>query len=258
MAFGSGSSLATDRWMRRGGLPSSAQAFSVGRTTRLHQHSSKKPTAQVSGSAPATSISRSRLLFSFVQGVRRGDPPLGPHPPHSEQARKRRPHGLPGDPPLGESLFESGLGGHLQSPKARLASELPRRAVEHLPQGLGALLVEGGMHSLRARRARGEGVEAPLVEGADGVPDRLRGASEASGYLRGRLSAGARQEYLAAAHYEGIFGAQPGFQTFALLFRQFPDKDWRLHGGNYRPLHTTLSEHALETRSALGIAGARS
>jgi hypothetical protein len=44
---------------------------------------------------------------------------------------------------------------------------------------------EGGMHSLRARRARGEGVEAPLVEGADGVPDRLRGAAEASGYLFG-------------------------------------------------------------------------
>src|SRR5215203_2309823 len=68
MAFGSGSSLATDRWMRRGGLPSSAQALSVGRATWLHQHSSKKPTAH-SGSAPATSISRSRRFFSFVQGV---------------------------------------------------------------------------------------------------------------------------------------------------------------------------------------------
>src|SRR5215216_8188843 len=71
MAFGSGSSFATDRWMRRGGLPSSAQASSVGRATWLHQHSSKKPTAH-SGSAPATSISRalaSLAFFSFVQGI---------------------------------------------------------------------------------------------------------------------------------------------------------------------------------------------
>jgi N-acetylmuramoyl-L-alanine amidase-like protein/DDE family transposase len=118
--------------------------------------------------------------------------------------------------------------------------------VEHLPQGLGASSVEGGMHSLGARGARGEGVEAPLVEGADGVPDRLRGAPEASGYLRGRLTAGAGQKDLAAAHHEGIFGAQPCFQTFALPFGGFPDKDWRFHAHNYGSLHTTLSEDALE------------
>src|ERR671911_362126 len=102
MAFGSGSSLATDRWMRRGGLPSSAQAFSVGRTTRLHQHSSKKPTAQVSGSAPATSIRAGRpFFFFFVRGARRGVPPLGPHPPPPERAQRRPPPGPPGAPPLG-------------------------------------------------------------------------------------------------------------------------------------------------------------
>src|SRR5919112_5234318 len=106
MAFGSGSSLATDRWVRRGGLPSSAQALSVGRATRLHQHSSKKPTAQVSGLASATSISRSRRLFSFVEGVGGGDPTLGPHPANPEQARKRRPHRLPRDALFGESLLE--------------------------------------------------------------------------------------------------------------------------------------------------------
>src|SRR5215212_337570 len=103
-----GSSLATDRWMRRGGLPSSAQALSVGRATRLHQHSSKKPTAH-SGSAPATSISRSRRLFSFVQGVGGGYPPLRSHPANPEQARKRRPHRLPRDALFGESLFEGRL-----------------------------------------------------------------------------------------------------------------------------------------------------
>src|SRR5215204_848411 len=94
MAFGSGSSLATDRWMRRGGLPSSAQALKVGRATRLHQHSSKKPTAH-SGSAPATSISRSRRLFSFVEGLGGSYPPLRPHPANPENPRKRRPYRLP-------------------------------------------------------------------------------------------------------------------------------------------------------------------
>src|SRR5215210_3052235 len=68
MAFGSGSSLATDRWMRRRGSPSAPQALKVGNATLLHQHSSKKLTAQVSGSAPATSISRSRLLFRSYKG----------------------------------------------------------------------------------------------------------------------------------------------------------------------------------------------
>src|SRR5215208_5513530 len=215
MAFGSGSSFATDRWMRRGGLPSSAQAFSVGSAKRLHQHSSQKPTAH-SGSAPATSISRSLAklaFFSFVQGVCRGDPPLRPHPPHTKEAQQGGPDGLPGDTLRGESLLEGDIGDHLQSPKARLAPEHPRRAVEHLPECPGSL----------------------PVEGADGVPDRLRGAPEASGYLQGRLSAGARQKDLAAAHHEGIFGAQPGLDPFALLFRRFPNKDWRFHAEHYSP-----------------------
>ena len=71
---------------------------------------------------------------------------------------------------------------------------------------------------------------------------------DASGYLRGRLSSGAGQKDLAAAHHEGIFGAQPRFQTFALLFRRFPDKDWRFHADNYSPSHTTLSEDAIRIR----------
>jgi hypothetical protein len=51
--------LATDCWMRRSGLPSSEKLLKVGKDTLLHQHSSSKPTAQVSESAAATSISRS-------------------------------------------------------------------------------------------------------------------------------------------------------------------------------------------------------
>src|ERR671916_57665 len=131
-------------------------------------------------------------LFSFVEGVGGGDPPLGPHPPHRKQARQGSPDGLPRDALFGEPFLEGDIGGHLQSPKARGAPELPRGAVEHPPQGLGALLVESAMDALGSRGARGEGVETTFVEGSDGVPDRLRGASEVFGYLRGRLSSDAR------------------------------------------------------------------
>src|SRR4051812_38689604 len=42
MAFGSGSSLASDCWTRRGGFPSPLQACNEGRAKRLHQASSSK------------------------------------------------------------------------------------------------------------------------------------------------------------------------------------------------------------------------
>src|ERR687897_3762023 len=118
MAFGSGSSLATDFWRRRRGFPCSLQLFKVGKASRLHQHSSKKPTAQVSGLAWATSISRSLAklaFFSFIQGVGRGDPAFGPHPPDSQKARERSPNGLPRDRPFNEPLLKGNLCRHLQS-----------------------------------------------------------------------------------------------------------------------------------------------
>src|SRR5215211_5207231 len=99
--------------MRRKGFPCWLQLFKVGNASRLHQHSSKKPTAQLSGLASATSISRSRRLFSFIQGVGRGDPALGPHPPDSQQARERSPDGLPRDRSLDKSLLEGNLCCHL-------------------------------------------------------------------------------------------------------------------------------------------------
>src|SRR5215204_1148754 len=107
------------------------------------------------------------------------------------------------------------------------------------------------MHALGARGAGRERVEAPLVEGAYGIPHCLRSAPKVFGDLRRSVSAGARKQDLAPAHHEGIFGAQPGFEPFALLFRQIPDKNWRFHGGNYRPLHTTLSEDALENAQSV-------
>src|SRR5918993_4728788 len=91
--------------MRRKGFPSCAQLLRVGRATLLHQHSSSKAVAH-SGSEAEISISRSRLLFSFVEGVGGGDPTLRSHPSHSEKAHQSRSDGLPGDPSLGESFLE--------------------------------------------------------------------------------------------------------------------------------------------------------
>lgn len=62
MAFGSGSSLATDCSMRRRGSPASLQLWRAGLARRLNQVSSKKPTTH-SGRPSARRINRSRRLF---------------------------------------------------------------------------------------------------------------------------------------------------------------------------------------------------
>src|SRR5215213_8856170 len=124
MALGSGSSLATDRWIMRWGFFSSEKLLRVGSATRLHQHSSQKPTAH-RGSASTTSINRSRRLLSFVQGVWGGDPAFRPLPAYPEQAREGGAYGLPRNPPLGEPFLEADLGSHLHRPKARVFAELP-------------------------------------------------------------------------------------------------------------------------------------
>src|SRR5215217_2106932 len=179
--------------MRRRGLPSSEKLPRVGKATLLHQHSSRKPTAQVSGLAAATSISRSRRLFSFIQGVGGGDPAFGPLPSHSEKTRQGGPDGLARDPSLCKPLLKARLCRHLQSPQARVVSELPRGAVEHLPQEFGALLVEGVPGPSGARGSGNESIHAPLVEIMDGVAHRLRPAAEARGDSRGILAPRARQ-----------------------------------------------------------------
>src|SRR5215204_3556011 len=50
------------------------------------------------------------------------------------------------------------------------------------------------MHALGARGAGRERVEAPLVEGAYGIPHRLRSAPKVFGDLRRSVSAGARKQ----------------------------------------------------------------
>src|SRR5215210_5188626 len=93
MAFGSGSSFSTDCSTRRNGSPASPKLCKFGCLTLLHQHSSSKPTTQSTLSSTKC-ISRSRRLFSFVQGGGRGDPVLGPLPAYSH-TRKRRSYSLP-------------------------------------------------------------------------------------------------------------------------------------------------------------------
>src|SRR5919107_5645495 len=129
MAFGSGSSLATDRWTRRIGFPSSAQLLKVGKASRLHRPSSSKPVAH-RGSTSATLISRSRRLFFFrIAGFRGGDPSLGSLPTHPKKARQSSPDGLPGNPLLAQALLGTHPCCHLERPQASVPAELPRRAV---------------------------------------------------------------------------------------------------------------------------------
>src|SRR3712207_4181649 len=124
------------------------------------------------------------FLFSFVEGVGGGDPPLGPLPSHSEKTRQGAPDSLARDPPVCKPLLEARLCCHLQSPKARVVSELPRGAVEHLFESLGTLLVEGVAGSFGARGSGNESIQAPLVEVVDGVAHRLLPAAQVLSYLR--------------------------------------------------------------------------
>src|SRR5215204_450097 len=111
------------------------------------------------------------------------------------------------DPPFCEPLLEAHLCCQLKRPQARLPAELPRRAVEHLPQPLGALLVEGSAGALRARGARLQSIQAALVESVDGVAHRLGAASQTRSDLGRGLSTRTCQKYLASAQDESIFGA---------------------------------------------------
>src|SRR5215210_377416 len=168
MALGSGSSLATDCSTRRRGAPASFQLLRAGRASRLHQVSSKKPTAH-SACRSATRISRSRRLFSLVLRIWGSDPPLRPLPAHP-QPHQSGADSLARDLPFGYSLLEAHLGGHLQGPQAAVFAEAPRVLMKHLPESLGALGVEGRVDGMRPGRASAQRrLKTTLVEDMDGV-----------------------------------------------------------------------------------------
>jgi hypothetical protein len=123
----------------------------------------------------------------------------------------------------------------------------PSGTVEHLPQSLGALAVEGVAGLLGARGLGHEGVDAPLAEVVDGITHRLRGASEIRGDLRGALAPGTGEEHLRSAHGESVFGAQPRLEAFALLFRERTYKDRSFHGAYCNLSTETYPEAAICT-----------
>src|SRR5687767_7675309 len=228
MAFGSGSSFSTDCSTRGSGSPASLKLCKLGCLTVLHQHSSSKPTTQSTLSS-ARCISRSRRLFSFVQGIGRGNPVLGSLPanPHT---RKRRSDSLPANALFGESLLKTHLRSHLHRPQAAIFAELPGTPVKHLAQSLGPLLIEGPMNGMRAVGAPPECLgKALLIEDVYSVTHRLRVTAEVGSDLVGVLAVGAGQQDLATAQCEGIRRAQSRLQSLALGVTQRTHVDRWFH-----------------------------
>lgn len=63
------------------------------------------------------------------------------------------------------------------------------------------------------------------------VAHGLPAASEVRSYSRDPISPRTRREkHLRTAQSERVFGAQPGFEAFALLLRKRTYKDWSFHG----------------------------
>ena len=85
--------------MRRKGLPSSEKLLRVGKATLLHQHSSRKPTAQVSGLALGHFHQPVAPPFLFsLWGSGEVIHRLARLPCHPEKARQGAPYGLVRDP----------------------------------------------------------------------------------------------------------------------------------------------------------------
>src|SRR5215204_6823254 len=191
-----GSSFSTDCSTRRSGSPASPKLCKLGCLTLLHQHSSSKPTTQ-SALSSARCISRSRRLFSLVQGIGRGDPVLGPLPakPHP---RKRRSDGLPANALFRESFLAAHLRGHRKRPQAALLAELPGAPMKHLAQSQGPFLIEGPIDGVRTVRIPSQCLlEVLLVEDVDGIARGLRITAKIVGDLVGVLSIGAGEQDLA-------------------------------------------------------------
>src|SRR5919112_986522 len=144
MAFGSGSSLATPTVgscegarpprRRRSKWAAPPDSTSIRPRSRWPTEGRRRLSPSVGRAA----------FFSFVQGIRRGDPAFGPLPAYAQKTREGGADGLPRDPLFGEALLEGGLGSHLRGPQATLIPELPRRAVEHPPQPLGRIFMASG------------------------------------------------------------------------------------------------------------------
>src|SRR5215208_1376250 len=83
------------------------------------------------------------------------------------------------------------------------------------------------MHALWSRGASDERIQALLVEGADGVASRLRGAPQTLGYLRRRAAAGAGDSILDRRITKLSLERSPAWR----LSRSFSDNFWTNSGG---------------------------
>jgi hypothetical protein len=237
--------LGTDRWTRRGGDPSSAQAFKVGSATRLHQHSSQKrrwPTRDRPRRLP--SVDRAAFFLSY-----RGSGEVIHRFARIHLTERRRDSDARMVSPETRSSVSP-------SSKATSAAICKVQRLDSRPNSLGERwsisLKDSAVHWSKASRVllgreelAFEGEQAPLVEVVDGVAHRLRGASEVFGDLRGALAPGACQKQLRSAHGKSVFGAQPLFEAFALVFRQRTYKDWGFHDAYCNPSTKTYPEDAL-------------
>ena len=102
--------------------------------------------------------------------------------------------------------------------------------MQHLPQGLGLLGIEGPVNDVRAAGFLPERLfEAPFVELVDGVSHGLGVASQRAGDLVGVLAPFAGEKYLATAQGEGIRRAQSRLQGLTLGVREGTHKDRSFH-----------------------------
>lgn len=74
---------------------------------------------------------------------------------------------------------------------------------------------------------------------------RLGAASQTPSDLGRGLSTRTCQKNLASTHNKGVFGAQPGFQSLALLLGQRTYEDWRFHDDYHSSSHTIYPDDAL-------------
>jgi hypothetical protein len=94
------------------------------------------------------------------------------------------------------------------------------------PQPLCSRRIEGYMNGVWPGRSGLQGIQAGIVEGVDGVQGGIGITAQVGSDLRGPLAAGTGQQDLAAAHHEGVTGAQSCRQGGALLICQWSNVDW--------------------------------
>ena len=120
--------------------------------------------------------------------------------------------------------------------------------MQQLPKALGLLGVESGVDGVRTGGGLAERLlEAPFVEGVDGVAHGLIVAAQGAGDPGGALAPCALEQYLAAAEDEGVGGAQTFLQGLALVFLKRTHEDGFSHSAQVSISPTTSSEEALVT-----------